>query len=164
MYSETYSEYRANCAKCGKEVLEVIEYMDSEQWDEESGVCPKCKILLCGKCVKWTSKAGLRCPYCFGELMDFDFVYDLIGIIEHNYQPFETKQKTTETPKETIAKLENLLEEIECDATTTEMINKQIRELKIQDMFLHGQKRIEVFCCTSPVIGIRVRYGVERSL
>lgn len=94
MYSETYSEYQADCSRCHKEVFEVIEYMDIENWDEECGVCPKCKKLFCGKCVKYDVKTDKTyCPECGGVLINFwrCDVYDLISVIEHNFQPFPSK-------------------------------------------------------------------------
>lgn len=144
MWTETYSEYHADCEKCNNQILEVIEYMDIESWDEESGVCPKCRVVLCKDCVKYTDKAGYICPYCFGELLEFDYVYDLIMVIENNYQPFEidTKKKKPEPINTTIEKLESILEELKPDKPTRERILKKIRELKVQDMFEHGQKQL----------------------
>jgi hypothetical protein len=145
MWVETYSEYHADCDKCGKQILEVNEYMDSKRFDEESGVCPKCHAIFCGKCVLYATKAEYICPYCFGELLVFDYVYDFIEVVQHNYQPFETKSEKPESVKVTIEKLENILEELNPDVGTKDKIRKQIRELKVQDMFAHGQKQIISF-------------------
>lgn len=147
MWTETYSEYHADCEKCQNQIFEVIEYMDIESFDEESGVCPKCRVILCKDCVLYTDKAGYICPYCFGELLNFDYVYDMIMVIENNCQPFEIdeKKKKPESIKVTIEKLESILEELNPDFGNKERIRKQIRELKAQDMFAHGQKQLKCF-------------------
>jgi len=90
--TETYYEYQADCSKCHKTVLEVIESADIEHWDERCGVCPKCKKLFCGKCVVEKGDK-IFCPDCGGELLEFFDcgVYDLISILEHDCQPFERK-------------------------------------------------------------------------
>jgi len=90
---EEYVEYNASCDKCGKDVLEVIEYMDIEEWDSECGVCPKCKKLFCHECVI-EDKGKFCCPECKGEVLEFwdCSVYDLIAILEHDCQPFEKKE------------------------------------------------------------------------
>jgi len=91
MYHETYSEYQADCVRCHKQVLEVIEHADIKNWDDGACVCSSCRKVFCGECSGDDEKP--KCPECGKEMMDFYGmnVYDLIGVIEHNYQPFNEK-------------------------------------------------------------------------
>ena len=93
LFSETYSEYNANCDKCHKEVLEVIEYMDVKEWDDGCGVCSKCRKVFCKRCVVEKGDK-IYCPECDSELMEFwgASVYDLINVLSHDCQPFERKK------------------------------------------------------------------------
>ena len=89
MYHETYSEYQADCAKCHKEVLNVIEHADIKEWDRYACVCSKCKVILCGKCAGDSDKP--KCPDCGNDLLTFEdcSVYDFIAVVENDCQPFK---------------------------------------------------------------------------
>ncbi len=89
-FEETYSEYKAFCGRCKAAVLEVIECLDIESWDEECGVCSSCKKVYCKDCLTLEDDVTY-CPDCGMKLMDFYgfSVYDLIHILQNNCQPFK---------------------------------------------------------------------------
>ena len=90
---ESYAEYNATCDKCNKQVLEVIEYMNVEEFDDECGVCPHCRKLFCKQCVVLKDDE-IYCPYCKGKLIEClgASPYDLIQILQHDCQPFKKKE------------------------------------------------------------------------